>query len=261
MRVALGRRTPYAGLRGHGGGACDAEGTDLSTYPVMTKWFSPRLLVWAAYRDVAARIFGEGRPAHHAALADPIPSGDDLRRGFVFRYDYATGAGDKPFWVDFVADLGDGFDSTYSIAYLVAADKLYGKGPAKDGIAGIKGLPTGQELPRRPPVLRRRPDLPWPTREAYDQRTFKPYDLARYPRRRRVQTATCRQPAATSSLSRAITTGTTASTPSTTSSAAPAPAGICVRGGVSATFKPASTAAPLQSSCRTIGGSGVPTSS
>jgi Calcineurin-like phosphoesterase len=153
---------------------------DLSTYPGMTKWFSPRLLVWAAYRDVAARIFGEyadRRTTQH--LADPIPSADDLRRGFVFRYDYATGAGDKPFWVDFVADLGDGFDSTYSIAYLVAADKLYGKGPAKDGIAGIKGLPPGQELPHGRLLLFGGDQIyPWPTREAYDQRTFKPYDLA-----------------------------------------------------------------------------------
>jgi len=153
---------------------------DLGTYPGMTKWFSPRLLVWAAYRDAAARIFGEyadRRTTQH--LADPIPSGDELRRGFVFRYDYATGAADAPFWVDFVADLGDGFDSTYAIAYLVAADKLYGKGPAKDGIAGIKGLPPGQELPHGHLLLFGGDQIyPWPTREAYDQRTFKPYELA-----------------------------------------------------------------------------------
>jgi hypothetical protein len=153
---------------------------DLSRFPGMTKWFSPRLLVWAAYRDAAARIFGEfadRRTTQH--LADPIPAEADPRKVFAFRYDYATGARDGAFWVDFVADIGDGFDPTYAIAYLVAADKLYGKGPAKDGIAGIKGLPPGQELPHGRLVLFGGDQVyPWPTREAYDQHTFKPYELA-----------------------------------------------------------------------------------
>ena len=119
---------------------------DLNIFPGMTKWFSPRLLVWAAYRDAASRIFGEyadRRTTQH--LADPIPDveHEQLRKRFVFRYDYATGAPDGAFWVDFVADIGDGFDPTYAIAYLVAADKLYGKGSVRDGIAGIKGFGGG----------------------------------------------------------------------------------------------------------------------
>src|SRR5262245_61555916 len=155
---------------------------DLNSFPGMTKWFSPRLLVWAAYRDAAARIFGEyadRRTTQH--LADPIPGveQEQLRKGFVFRYDYATGAPDGAFWVDFVADIGDGFDPSYAIAYLVAAEKLYGKGPVRDGIAGIKGLPPGQELPHGRLVLFGGDQVyPWPTRESYDEHTFTPYQLA-----------------------------------------------------------------------------------
>jgi hypothetical protein len=154
---------------------------DLSSYPGMTKWFSPRLLVWAAYRDVAARIFGEfadRRTIQH--LADAIPTGEADRRTFAQRYNYSGEVKDgEPFWADFVADLGDGFDSTYAIAYLVAADKLHGKGQAKDGIAGIKGLPSGQELPHGRLLLFGGDEIyPWPTREAYDEHTFSPYELA-----------------------------------------------------------------------------------
>ncbi len=61
----------------------------------------------------------------------------------------------------------------------MAAERLFGKGPAKDGIAGIKGLPSGQELPHGKLLLFGGDQIyPWPTREAYDQRTFKPYELA-----------------------------------------------------------------------------------
>jgi hypothetical protein len=154
---------------------------DLSSYPGMTKWFSPRLLVWAAYRDVAARIFGEfadRRTTQH--LADPIPSNPDDRKAFAERYNYSAGVQPtEPFWVDFAADLGDGFDSTYAIAYLLSADKLHGKGPQRDGIEGIRGLASGQELPHGRLLLFGGDQIyPWPTREAYDERTFAPYELA-----------------------------------------------------------------------------------
>src|SRR5262249_57540180 len=55
-----------------------------------------------------------------------------------------------PFWVDFAADVGDGFDSTYSVAYLLAADKLYAEqSKATGGIRGIRGLHSSPELNHR----------------------------------------------------------------------------------------------------------------
>jgi hypothetical protein len=160
-----------------------AEEPNLSSYPGMTKWFSPRLLIWAAYRDAAASIFGEyadRRTTQH--LADPIPSSEAERTAFAQRYDYSGEAKHgESFWLDFVADLGDGFDSTYAIAYLVAADKLYGKGrDAKiDSIAGVKGLANGQELPHGRLLLFGGDQIyPWPDKAAYDTRTFTPYELA-----------------------------------------------------------------------------------
>ena len=154
---------------------------DLGRYPLMTKWFSPRLLVWAAYRDIAARIFGEfadRRTTQH--LADPIPADPAIRKAFAERYDYSPGVQpEQPFWVDFAADVGDGFDSTYAVAYLISADKLRGKGPAKDGIEGVRGLPSGTELPHGRVVLFGGDQIyPWPAHEAYDEHTFAPYQIA-----------------------------------------------------------------------------------
>ncbi len=70
-------------------------------------------------------------------------------------------------------------NSTYAIAYLIAADKLRGKGPAQDEIEGIRNLPSGMELPHGRVVLFGGDQIyPWPAHEAYDEHTFTPYELA-----------------------------------------------------------------------------------
>ena len=155
---------------------------NLNAYPSMTRWFSPRLLVMAAYRDTIARVFGvfaDQRGFQH--VADPIPTDPELRQKFINRYDYSGEAPDGgPFWVDLAADLGDGFDSTYSVAYMIAADKLYSeqsKGTA--GIRGVKGLQSPAELDHgRLLVLCGDQVYPWPSHEDYDRKTFQPYALA-----------------------------------------------------------------------------------
>jgi hypothetical protein len=155
---------------------------NLDAYASMTRWFSPHLLVLAAYRDVVARIFGEfadQRAIQH--VADPIPADPELRKKFVHRYDYSGEAqGGAPYWVDFAADLGDGFDSTYAVAYLLAADKLHGEqGKTVGGIQGIRGLQGDAALDHGRVLLFCGDEVyPWPTHEAYELKTFKPYALA-----------------------------------------------------------------------------------
>src|SRR6185436_7073653 len=143
-----------------------ANEPNLSTFASMTRWFSPHLLLLAAYRDTVARVFGEfadQRGFQH--LADAIPTDPELKKKFVHRYDYSGEAANGAFWVDFAADVGDGFDSTYSIAYLLAADKLYGEqSKAKGGIQGIGGLQGGPELERGRLLLFCGDEIyPWPT--------------------------------------------------------------------------------------------------
>jgi hypothetical protein len=61
---------------------------NLNSYAQMVRWFSPHLLVLAAYRDTVARIFGEfadQRGIQH--VADPIPTDEELKKKFCNRYD------------------------------------------------------------------------------------------------------------------------------------------------------------------------------
>jgi hypothetical protein len=73
-------------------------------------------------------------------------------------------APDGELWLDFVADLGDGFDATYSIAWLLAQEKL---------------TVTGHELPRgRVLVLGGDEVYPTPSTDRYENRLIGPYRAA-----------------------------------------------------------------------------------
>lgn len=102
---------------------------ELATYPRMTQWFEPGLLVRLAWRVAISELFGryaDGRlmvaaldttsEQDHAARAKAhLPGGDD--EAFTLDEEGAL-------WIDYVADLGDGFDSTFAIASLIARENL-----------------------------------------------------------------------------------------------------------------------------------------
>ncbi|KUL22371.1 metallophosphoesterase [Actinoplanes awajinensis] len=67
-------------------------------------------------------------------------------------------------WIDFVADLGDGFDATYSIAYLLAQPQL---------TVGEHVLPRGRAL-----ILGGDEVYPTPNAERYENRMVGPYHAA-----------------------------------------------------------------------------------
>ena len=76
----------------------------------MVRWLDPHRLIDTSVRVVLSGIFG--------AYADKREL-QALAPGDVF-----DRSGDTETWLDYVADLGDGWDATYSIARLVAAEKL-----------------------------------------------------------------------------------------------------------------------------------------
>lgn len=102
---------------------------ELALYPRMTRWFGLRLLLKLAWRVAIAELFGrfaDGRlmvaaldkstEADHAAAAiSHLPGGAD---------EAFTPDEDGALWIDYVADLGDGFDATFAIASLLAREKL-----------------------------------------------------------------------------------------------------------------------------------------
>jgi hypothetical protein len=119
-------------------------------------WFSPSLLVGAAMRVLLSGVFGAYADKREIQAALPAPPPTDLS--------------DRPeLWFDFVSDLGDGFAPTYTIASLLAEQKL------------DLGLPGG------PPVETRRGDVlvmggdqvyPTASTDRYADRLVGPYRAA-----------------------------------------------------------------------------------
>ena len=84
----------------------------------MVKWLEPRQLARTGFETVISTIFGK-----HAdrRLLQPAISALPAK----FYYDLAENVEkDKDYWIDYIADVGDGFDSTYAMAYYLTRPEL-----------------------------------------------------------------------------------------------------------------------------------------
>jgi hypothetical protein len=116
------------------------------------RWLSPSMLVNTAGRVLLSSVFGEYLDKR------------DLQKSLPSTIFQELGDGHEV-WFDFVADLGDGFDSTYSIAYLLAQDHL--------SVDGLEPLPRGQFL-----MMGGDEVYPTPTWGRYQDKTKGPYEAA-----------------------------------------------------------------------------------
>jgi hypothetical protein len=89
------------------------------------RWLAPKVLITTGAQSLVAEIFGSY--ADKRELQVGLPSQV---------HDYAR---DDELWLDFVADLGDGFDATYSVASLLAAPSLDLDGPKPRGRLLVMG--------------------------------------------------------------------------------------------------------------------------
>ena len=122
----------------------------------MVQWFDPVILLDAALRVVLSSVFGAYADKREMQAAIRPPS-----------HEYGPGD-DGALWIDFVADLGDGFNSTYALASLLGRERLQ--------LAGGDSLP---ELPRgRLLVMGGDQVYPSPTRADYENRFRGPYAAA-----------------------------------------------------------------------------------
>ena len=128
----------------------------------MTDWLHPVQLSRTAVKAVVAGVFGayadkrEVQAALHPLQQSPAPYDADYS-------DY----GSDDFWFDFVADLGDGFNSTYAIAWLLAQPSVTLPGPDETP------LPRGRFL-----VMGGDQVYPTPGQDAYRHRLRGPYESA-----------------------------------------------------------------------------------
>lgn len=111
----------------------------------MTGWFDPKVMSRSAVMLLTANIFGRHSDTRLIEALGSQPQG-------IFNYT----DGDE-FWMDYVADLGDGWNATHAIACGIAAPELHG---TRSGQVLVMG---GDQV------------YPYPSREAYARRTETPY--------------------------------------------------------------------------------------
>jgi hypothetical protein len=105
--------------------------------PQMVDWFDPGLLAKVGVRTVISSTLGSYTDQRlMQAATDNAQDESELAN----RYNYSgetikiadklvvteqlPAEKDGAVWVDYIADLGDGFEATYAMAYLLAADEL-----------------------------------------------------------------------------------------------------------------------------------------
>ncbi len=135
----------------------DPEALGFEPFRPMVKWFMPSELARAGAEAVISSLFGA-----YADNRELQAIRDDIEP-FSYACDDAGAPADE-IWIDYVADLGDGWNSTYAIASLLAAPTL-----------SVGGAET-----QRGRVLVLGGDQVYPTakREEYQNRFAGPYRAA-----------------------------------------------------------------------------------
>jgi hypothetical protein len=117
----------------------------------MVGWYDPRVLAHSGYQLAIANIFGRHSDTRLIEALASQPQNE---------FDYSTTTtGD--FWLDYVADTGDGWNPTYAIADALATPSL---------TLGGESLEAGRVL-----VFGGDEVYPYPSRQEYEVRTETPY--------------------------------------------------------------------------------------
>lgn len=84
----------------------------------MVGWYNPVQLFHTAFEVLISTIFGK-----HAdrRLLESLVDSNDLNKKLYFDF---FDKGKKEMWLDYISDVGDGFDSTYTMAYHLARPQL-----------------------------------------------------------------------------------------------------------------------------------------
>lgn len=124
----------------------------------MVDWFDPGQLAKTGVKVLLSAILGAyaDKREMQAALHPP-----DEEEQLVFDY-----SARQEIWMDFIADMGDGWDSTYTIAWLAAQEKLKPEGCDSHTERGRILILGGDEV------------YPTAKREEYQDRFIGPYQSA-----------------------------------------------------------------------------------
>jgi hypothetical protein len=133
----------------------------------MVGWFDPGQLIATGFRAATSAIVGEQSDRRIVqALAD---SREDIHDYSVRIADDGRPVPREGLWIDYLSDTGDGFNPTYTCAYLLAQPRLEVTAP--DGSRHV--LPRADVL-----VLGGDQVYPSPSRIAYQERLVSPFETA-----------------------------------------------------------------------------------
>lgn len=122
----------------------------------MVSWLDPRLLALTGYQALVSAMFGKWADARHVQAIDAKPAAQSTIEHSAEEEDEV--------WVDFVADVGDAFASTFAVASALAQ----------------RSLQAGETSLRRGHILVMGGDQVYPaaSRERYENQLVGPYALA-----------------------------------------------------------------------------------
>jgi hypothetical protein len=129
--------------------------------PRMTRWYSLPRLLSIGIRAAVSTVFGEFADRRSTMAAERALNPAALDPELDYR-----GFGNADFWFDFAADTGDGWDSTYAIARLLANPQLTVDEENKH-------LPRGRFL-----ILGGDQVYPTPSHQDYLDKFLAPFDAA-----------------------------------------------------------------------------------
>jgi len=90
----------------------------------MVRWLDPHQLVDTAARVLLSGIFSSYADNRELQALTPTDVPDWSKSADSPKSPDGSGSGSPELWLDYVADLGDGWNSTYTVARLLAADGL-----------------------------------------------------------------------------------------------------------------------------------------
>jgi hypothetical protein len=145
--------------------------------PQMVRWYDPRLLIRVGIRTMVSSVFGQYADQRLIQAATDASDFDKVKS----RYDFSDPKAADPahrlpideqgaYWIDYIADIGDGFEATYTTAYLLALDNL--RLAAPDGKNRLN-LHHGSVL-----IMGGDQVYPQASREEYKKRLLEPYRAA-----------------------------------------------------------------------------------
>ena len=134
------------------------------------RWYDPDVLVRVGIRDAISAVFGEYADQRLMQAATDGVGRDKLAGRYNYSAENSIPSHAGAYWVDYIADVGDGFGPTYGMAWLLAQKQL-----SLHNYHG-ESLPAGHIL-----VLGGDQCYPQATHEEYEERFVLPYASALLP--------------------------------------------------------------------------------